>query len=454
MAAAAAALLLLGGCASFSPDGGFDSVRGATRARTGQSPAYQRTTEDTAAASQRLNELLAQALTPDSAVEIALLNNRGLQADFSALGIAEAERVRAGRLRNPSFSFGRLSGGGNTEIDRAVMFDVLGLLTLPANRAFGQGRFEQAQLQATVDAVRIATDTRRAFFNAVAANEVARYADQVESAADAAGELAQRMRTAGNFSALAQMREQAFHADAIALRLRARQQALAERERLTRLLGLSGAQIAFMLPERLPALPTAPLAPENAEQTAMAMRLDVAMAKREAEATAAALGLTQATRFINVLNVGYQNKSQTGTPRLNGVEIEVELPLFDFGSTRSARAEALYMQALHRTAEVAVNAQSEVRESYAAYRSAYALAKHYRDEVVPLRQAISDENLLRYNGMLISVFDLLADAREQIASVTASVDALRDHWLAQTQLEAALSVRLPTPESAAKKAQP
>src|SRR5262249_8913467 len=153
--------------------------------------------------------------------------------------------------------------------------------------------------------------------------------------------------------------------------------------------------------------------PMDAERTAMEKRLDVLIAKRNAEATARSLGLTQATRFINILNAGYQNRSETGTPLASGYEIELELPLFDFGASRAARAEATYMQAVNRTAEVAVNARSEVREAYSAYRTAYDLARHYRDEVVPLRKRISDENVLRFNAMLISVFELLADAREQ-----------------------------------------
>jgi outer membrane protein TolC len=179
----------------------------------------------------------------------------------------------------------------------------------------------------------------------------------------------------------------------------------------------------------------------------MDKRLDVLMARRHAEATAKSLGLTKATRFINVFEVGYQNRSETGAPRANGYEIELELPLFDFGATRAARAEAGYMQAVNRTAEVAVNARSEVRASYSAYRTAYDLARHYRDEVVPLRKRISEENLLRYNGMLISVFELLADAREQVAGVTGYVQALRDFWVADTNLQTALTGRSPGPGS-------
>jgi outer membrane protein TolC len=302
----------------------------------------------------------------------------------------------------------------------------------------------QAQLQAAADAVGVATEARRAFFSTVAAQELVRYFGQVQDAADASSELAQRMLAAGNFSKLAQMREQAFHADATAQLARARQQAVVERERLTRLLGLSGAQLGFTLPERLPDLPAEPLAPQNAEQTAMDTRLDVLMAKRSAASAAQSLGLTRATRLVNVLNAGYQNKSQTDAPRQNGYVVELELPLFDFGTTRVARAEAVYMQAVHRAADVGLNAQSELRASYAAYLGTYTLARHYRDEVVPLRKRISDENLLRYNGMLISVFELLADAREQVTSVTAYVEALRDHWIAQTNLQAALAGATPT----------
>ncbi|KQW37529.1 TolC family protein [Rhizobacter sp. Root404] len=443
LTATALAALVLGGCASFSPDGGFDQVAQLTRERIGQAPVYQRTGEPAETTRARIAALLAQPLDADSAVELALLNNRALQASYAELGIAEAEFVRAGRLANPRFTFGRLSGGGGVEIDRAVMFDVLSLFAMPWARQVEQRRFEQTQYQAAFDTVGVAGEARQAFFEAACAQELVVYFEQVKDAADASNELARRMVAAGNFSALAQMREQSFYADATARLARARHQAVAARERLSRVLALSGDQLAFRLPERLPDLPAAPADLRDAEQVAMDKRLDVLMARRATEATARSLGLSRATRFVNVLDVGYQNQSQTGEPRKNGYEIELELPLFDFGTTRVARAESTYLQSLHRTAQIALNARSEVRESYSAYRTAYDLAKHYRDEVVPLRQRISDENLLRYNGMLLSVFDLLADARDQVASVTGAVEALRDYWIAETQLQAALTGRSP-----------
>jgi outer membrane protein TolC len=92
----------------------------------------------------------------------------------------------------------------------------------------------------------------------------------------------------------------------------------------------------------------------------------------------------------------------------------------------------------HRAAQAAIEARSEVREAYGQYRLAYDIARHHRDERVPLAQRIADEQLLRYNGMLIGVFELLADARAQVAAVNAAIVALRDFWLAQADLDQAL----------------
>jgi outer membrane protein TolC len=443
LSVAALAVAALAGCASFSQDAGMGDVSSLTRERTGQDVRWQRSQADADLAGARIAELLKQPLSADAAVELALLGNRALQAGFAELGIAEADLVQAGRLKNPSFGFGRLAGGGALEVDRSVMFGILDLLAMPAATGVARERFEQARLQAASEAVGVAADARRAYVEAVAAQQLVGYFQQVKDAADASAELARRMVAAGNFSKLDQMREQAFHADSTAQLARAQQQATARRERLVRVLGLSGAQANFQLPERLPELPGEVVEPRDAEQTAMDKRLDVLIARRDVAATAKSLGLTNATRFVNALDAGYQNKSETGSPHQDGFQVQVEVPLFDFGGARTARAQALYQQAVDRTAAIAVNAQSEVRESYAAYRTAYDVAKHYRDEIVPLRKRISDENLLRYNGMLIGVFELIADAREQVSGVTGYVEALRDYWIAETDLRTALTGRSP-----------
>lgn len=436
--AALAVVILLSGCASFSTDGGMNDVSAMTAERIGQ-PISQNGLDQSDASRQTVRDMLARPLDADSAVHIALLNNRGLQASLAELGVAEADLVQAGRLRNPGFSFGRLSGGGDDEIDRGVFFDLAGLLTMPMRSRIESGRFEQAKLQAAANVVALAADVRRAWFEAVASEQRAQLMERAKEAAQAGAELARQMRQVGNWNLQDAAREQLFHAEAAAQLARDRQTASAARERLTRLLSLWQSDMAFMLPDRLPELPAQLPAMNDLEARAMTQRFDVQIAKHNAAATADALGLTKATRFINVLDVGYVNKSETGKSRSNGYEVSLELPLFDWGEARTRKAEALYMQSVHRTAETAIRARSEVREAYLAWRTAYDLARHYRDEVIPLRKQLSDDMLLRYNGMLASVFDLLADARMQMQSVSAAIAAQRDYWLAETDLQTAIN---------------
>jgi outer membrane protein TolC len=306
-----------------------------------------------------------------------------------------------------------------------------------------RSRFEAAKSRAAAEALRVALDARKAWFGAVAAQENANYMEQVKEAAEASAELARRMAALGNFSKLDQAREQAFYAGAAADLARARHAALAARERLTRLLGLWGENLAFSLPERLPELPKEARPGGELEAQALAQRLDVQAAKRDTEALAGSLGLTKVTRFVSLLEFGLHSNSETDRPRQRGWEVELAIPIFDFGGARVARAERIYMQSVNRAAEAAIQARSEVREAYGAYRTAFDLARHYREEIVPLRKRISEEMLLRYNGMLASVFELLADSREQIVAVNAYIESLRDFWLAESDLQMALTSRSP-----------
>jgi len=377
-------------------------------------------------------------LSADDAVQVALLNNRGLQAAFHEMGITEADFVQAGRLPNPGFSFTRLRRGSEIEHERGIHFNLARLLAAPLLQQVESRRFAQTQATVTMQMLSFASETRKAYINAVAADESVRYMQQVKSAAEASAELARRMASVGNWSKLQQAREQGFYADAALNVARAERSQVAARERLTRLMGLWGTQTQFQLPERLPDLPREANELPDVEQRAMAERLDVQAAKVGTEQLARNLGLTRTTRFINVLEFGVVRNSSNELPTQRGYEVSLELPLFDWGGARVAKAEAIYMQAIDRAAETAVNARSQVREAYFAYRVGHDIARHYRDEIVPLRKRIADENLLRYNGMLIGVFELLADARSQIASVGSYIEALRDFWLAQADLDMAL----------------
>src|SRR5512139_899245 len=427
----------LGGCASFSPDGGFDAIRSATQTQIQKDVAWQRDETSRSAAQARVDALLEKPLSADDAVQIALLNNPGLQAVFNTLGIAEADWVAARRLPNPGFSIGRLTRGSEVEWERSLHFDLARLLTMPMRAGIEQRLFERTRHELVLEVLRLAADTRRAWIVAVGADQNAQYQQQTLEAAEAAAELARRMAQVGNWSKLKQAREQSFYADAALAVARAEQAKLRARERLVRLMGLASTD-RLQLPERLPDLPEALLPLPDVEQQAMNSRIDLQVAKLQTDALAKNLGLSRRTRFINVLELGVISNSSNEAPLQRGYEISFELPLFDWGQTRVVAAESRYRQALERARETAVNARSEVREAYAVQQGQYAIARHLRDEVVPLKKRISEENQYRYNGMLIGVFELLADARSQIASVNAAINAQRDFWLADADLQMAL----------------
>jgi outer membrane protein TolC len=242
---------------------------------------------------------------------------------------------------------------------------------------------------------------------------------------------------------LDQAREQVFYAELTAQLASARQRATSDREALVRQMGLWGNDLDFRLPNALPQIPGRVKTLANVEVEAVARRVDLRMSRMELDALINLYGLTQASRFINILDAGYTDKvvkdKETGERfKERGFEIELQIPIFDFGEVRVREAEATYMAAVNRTLELAVNVRSQARDAYRVYRSTHDIARHYAREVLPLRKIISDETQLRYNAMLIDVFSLLTEARQRITANVAAIEARREFWLASANLGAAV----------------
>jgi outer membrane protein TolC len=423
-----ALLAALTGCATAPPDA-LTPISQLTQPHTGQPLAA------TLPSPGQLAEALREPLTADAAVQLALQNNRALQARLARLGVTAADVAEAGRLPNPGFRFSRLTRGSEVELERGWHIDLARLLTLPLVRAAEQQRLQAEQRQAAADVLALAADTRRAWVRAVAADEALTSRRQVLDAAEAGAELARRMQAAGNFNTLAQAREQSFESEARLMLARAEAQRLAARERLVRLLGLENGT-ALRLPERLPELPTAPREQADVEQLALTQRLDVQAARLSLERAARQLDVASTTRWVSMLALGTVRNASNEMPTQRGWEVALELPLFGPGPL--PKAQALAREAAHTAADAGIQARSEAREAYGLYRSSFDVARQHRDELLPLARRISKEQLLRYNAMLIGVFELLADARAQVAATSAAQDALRDFWLAQADLDQAL----------------
>jgi outer membrane protein TolC len=402
-----------------------------------------RTEDDAERANAAVQGLLRRGLTVDAAVQIALLNNRGLQASYNELALAETNLVQDSLPPNPTFSISRISGDGALEIERQVVGNILALATLPFRSEIARQRFQKAQLRAAEETLRLAADVRRAYYRAVAANEVAGLLTDARSTAESTAQLAEKLGQTGALNKLDQAREQVFYAETTADLATVRQNATSSRERLIRLLGLWDGDVGIRLPQKLPILPRRPLSLPRIEVDAVEHRIDLQIARIELGALAKSLDLTEASRFVTMLDVaGIDRKTRDpDTPpfRERGFDIQFQIPIFDGGEVRLRQAAETYNQAFNLLTEKAVNARSEARDAFRVYRSTYDIAGHYQREVMPLRKIISDEMQLRFGSMQVDVFALLTEARQRIAALRAAIDAKRDFWLAQSELQTAIN---------------
>lgn len=436
-------ILILPACATLAPDGGMSLPVEIAARHLRKDVGVTRSEDDAAAVRARVAGLLGKPLSADAAVQVALLNNRGLQAAYNALGVADALRVQQSLPPRPSFELTRLSGAAEVELERQIVGNILALATLPARTEIANIRFRQAQLTASLETLRTAAEARRAYYRAVAAQQAVKLIKGASNASATSTELSGRMRDSGAMSKLDQSRQQVLHAELSADLTRAELRASSERERLIRVLGLGDERLSLKLPSALPGLPAKPPSLQAVEQNALDERIDLQAARLDVEALAKSYGLTSATRFVNVLEAGYADKitdnRETGEhAHSRGFTVKFEVPLFDFGEARTREAEQSYMQAVNRLAQKAVDVRSQVREAYRAYRLNYDLAQRYAHEVVPLRKTMSQEQMLRYGAMQIDVFTLLTDIRQQIAARVTATEVQRDFWLASTELSAAI----------------
>ena len=442
-ALSALGLAVLTGCASVSWDQNINRVNDEAGSFTEGKLALARTQVEHDQRAQAAQALLAQPLGQKETVQLALVNSPSLQA-LLAQGWAEsADAAQVCWIVNPIFSFERMTAGTELDLGRALSFGLLDLLTLPSRYSVATRRIEQSQLRLTSDVVDQVTRVRQAWVRAVAAQQSLKYAKQVYDSAEAGAELAKRMQSVGNFNRITRAREQAFYADAATRLSTAQHQVTASREELVRLLGLDESQAqALKLPERLPDLPKQALDPQAVGSLATKARLDIRLAQTALDGAAKAQGLNMVTSFTDIELTGRRNTTfdnAEGTrSTARGWEIDVRLPLFDWGGMQRDAMNARTLAAANQLEGTVRSAGSSLRESYSAYRTAYDVARHYRDEVVPVRKVIAEENQLRYNGMLISAFELLADARDQVGAVTAALDSQQQFWLADAALQAAV----------------
>jgi cobalt-zinc-cadmium efflux system outer membrane protein len=436
--------LPLAACTTVPKDAGFSDVQKTVTERTGQIIQWNSRTTDDAQVAQAVSALLAKPLTVDQAVQIALLNNRHLQATFEDLGVAQADLVQAGLLKNPVFSLQvRVPdrSPARTYLDIAVVEDFLDVALLPARKALAQDQFEQAKAQVTDQALTLAADTSAAFYAYQAAQEIADLHRQIAQASAAGLQTAGGMHDAGNMTDL-DFAEQRAREARMRIDLADAQAELDEaREHLTDLMGFDGAT-GWSAQPQLPKIPADEPALSGLENLAARQRLDVVAARAEVQIQAKSLGMTEDYRFADSLDLGADAERETDGQWRIGPSLSVPAPIFDQGQAAVAGAQAKLRRSEERLAALEIDVRSQVRAATARLIHARAKAAIYQREILPAQAEVNRQMQLQYNGMLTGVFQLLQAREDAVDTQRQYVESVRDYWTERVELERAIGGRL------------
>jgi cobalt-zinc-cadmium efflux system outer membrane protein len=435
-------LILLTACTPAPKDAGYSEIQNRVSDRTSL---YVRWNDPTVTST--INQLLQRELTVNDAAQIALLNNRHLQATFETLGISQADLIQAGLLKNPVIDINvRFPDRppSATYLDFAFAQDFLDAVMIPARTKLAAAQFEEAKSTVTNDVLDLVAQTSRDFYACQSAAKVLDLQRELAKSADAALETAKQLHEAGNTNDLSFDESRAQAARAKIDLADAEMDLAAAREKVNDDLGLSDPQTHWKA-TALPDLPTTEITGRNLESLAFKQRQDLAAARQEILVQSQTLNLTADFRFFNQTDIGAEFERETDGQWRIGPSLSIPVPLFDQGQAKLSRAEAQLRQSEDRYLAMIIDVQSQVRAARSKYFAARQKAVLYRDEVLPIQKDLLHQTNLQYNGMFTGVFEFLEAKRTQIDAAKEYTQALRDYWTARAELEQAIGSRLPTP---------
>lgn len=436
-AAAASLALLMGGCASVPRDAGFADVRRTIAAETQQPVEWDPRGPIAPPDDAAIASLLQDELTAERAVQVAFANNRDLQATFEELGLARAELIKAGTIRNPLLDGEiRFPEDPRNPFELGISQTLMDLFQLRNRKKLGRAQFEAAKLRVGGAVIHFAAEVRMNYFDLLAARKILARQNTIMKAQEAAAELARRQHSAGNISDLDLESEQARYEQVKLDHARAQLEELQARERLTADLGLVQ-RAELKLPDDFPPPSEAEMPAEEVERQVVSRRLDIRMLEREIEAARRAMSIAKTAAFDD-MSVGAHHEREPEGTKTTGPAATIPIPIFDRGAAQKAGARAMFRQAQQRFAALTVSARSEARAAQERLLEARARMVYLREVVIPRRERIMKLAQLEYNAMLRGVFQLL-EARQDLAeSQREEIAATRDYWVARTELETAI----------------
>jgi outer membrane protein, heavy metal efflux system len=421
-------------------DEAFQRFEQTIQERTGKTARWE---EDQAAQEQTrqdVHQLLRKPLTVDSAVQIALLNNRSLRATVEEIGLSAADVLEAATIPNPRFDLAVRfpdKPPSGTYVSYGAAIDFLNILMIPLKKRVAKDQLEAAVLRVADETLELVSQVKSAYYSLQGAQQLLQRFKLILDTEAAALDLAQRQHEAGNITDLALAQQQATYSrsrlDIASVEAEIRR----DHEKLNRLLGLWGADTDWRISGELPEIPASDPPMRGLERLAIAQRLDLQADYLQLASQARDLGLTKSFRLLGALDFGVESERETDSQTRTGPTFAIELPVFNQGQARIAKGEAALRQAQDKFEALAIDVRSQIRELRDELTSKREIARFYQAELLPGQRRILNESLTNYNAMAIGNFELFSARAEEARTEREYVEAVRDYWITRAELERA-----------------
>ena len=437
-------ITIISGCTSVSAKKEFKEVQQLFNSRTNLDVRWNKGSKADAELNKKIQSMFVKPLLIDEVVQIALLNNPSIQAILEGLGIAQADLVQAGLLKNLVFeaSFRQPKEDGKTNVEYSVKQDFLDILFYPLRQKMAKEEFEGVKFAVTDKILKLTSEIKSAYFNLQASQDILTLRRSVLEASEAASELANRQKEAGNIQGIDLANQEAAYYDAQLEYMHAQVELKSRMQELARLMGLTDYQ-PWEIVNGLPELPAGELTLKELQAKASGNRLDLSSLQHKIEVLKRKVTLTK-VGIVPSIEAGASTERDTDSSRVTGPRVEVEVPLFDRNQGEVAKAKAELRQAEQQLIALEQDIQLQVSVTYENLISLRKMVEYYKEKIVPTHQKAVEITQQHYNYMLKGVYELLQAKKDEILAEFRSIETLRDYWKTRAELEYLISEKFPT----------
>lgn len=441
------AALIFTGCSRIStnPMPVFNEVQTSISHRTGQVIVWDKGEEGCREFKNWLKSSLEKDLTVEKAVQIALLNNQHLKGTYENLGIAQAQLVQAGLLKNPIFSLSlRCENLVNSAsiLEMGLVQNFLDILLKPQKKRLACAELAIVKSEVSARVLDVIAEAKIAYHSLQSAEQVLMMRKQVLETTEAAYDVANRLHEAGNITNLDLVVERSNY-EQMKIDVSDAEVSLFEaRERLNIVMGLWGSNIDWKISQQVSPIPDEQMDFDCIESYVIANSLDLQMSRERMRATALSLGIETTEIIFPELTFGPDSERDPGGPWFIGPQFSIGIPIFDIGVAKKAAGCAELSKQWNEYTALAIEIRSASRVASFRLLNALKQYQYFQSIIIPLEEQITKETLHQLNAMQLGVFDLLLVKQKEIETRLKSIFSYRDYWIARTEVEMLMSGRM------------